>query len=255
MTRVRFLSAFVAALLAGPDALAAPVPKDDGKPDSTPDLKAFFTAVGKAVENEKWPAEADEKKLRDTARTIFERATTAAERKGRKLPVAFEDLSKSDVVKELKSTKIEGAFLIAGDVQLTVAKNSVIFASGHVQLTRAVDCVIVARSVRANAADNCLVVAGDSIRATGADRGSREDGSVLVAGRLIRVTGARGAICHVLRPEFGQQFPDEKLGDPTAPPIRMTTANAVTVLNAAEYWKTTTNKNSTTVVPKTPIAK
>ena len=82
-----------------------------------------------------------------------------------------------------------------------------------------------------------------------------QDGSVLVAGRLIRVTGARGAICHIIRPEFGQFFPDEKPGDPMMPPIRLTTANAVTVLNAPEHWKTTANKNSTAVTPKSPIAK
>lgn len=251
------LATFVtcAMALAGGTGAAAPVPKETGKTDPTPDLKPFFAVVGKAVETGKWPAEADEKQLRETARAIFERATTAAGQKDRKLPVEFKDLDKSDVAKELKGAKVERAFVIAGEVQLGVAKDSVIFASGNVQVTRATNCVIVAKSLRATDADNCVVVAGDYIRASGADRKNREDGSVLIAGRLIRVTGARGAICHVTHPALGQQFPDEKPGDPAAPPIRLTTANAVTVLNAAEHWKAATNKNSTAVVPKTPIVK
>ena len=260
MTRVRFLTALLAAAAAvfvatASGGVAAPVPKDAGKPDSTPDLKAFFAVVGKAVESEKWPADADEKKLRDAARAIFERATKAAEQKDRKLPVEFDKLAKAGVVKEFKDTRLDGDFVIAGDVQITAAKNSVIFASGNVQITRATNCVIVAQNLRCNAVDDCFVVAGDSIRATGADRRDREEGSVLVAGRLIRVTGARGAICHVIRPELGQQFPEEKLSDPMSPPIRMTTANAVIVLNAPNHWKTTSNKNSGTVELKTPIAK
>ena len=257
MTRARFLSlvvvgALLAALASGAGS-AAPIPKGAGE-NTTPDLKVFFATVGKAVEGEKWPAEADEKKLRDTARTIFERATKAADQKDRKLPVDFDKLTKAGVVKEFQEGKVEGAFVIAGDVKLTAARDSVIFASGNVQVTRSTNCVIVARNLRANAIDGCFVVAGDYIRGTGADRRDGE-GSVLVAGRLIRVTGARGAICHVIRPEFGQQFPEDKVPDPAAPPIRLTTANAVTILNAPNHWKTTNNKNSAAVAPKTPIAK
>jgi hypothetical protein len=255
MTRVRFLTALFAAITAVL-ANAAPVPKGAGQPDPTPDLKAVFAVIGKAVQAEKWPAEADEKLIRDSARAIFERATKAADQKDRKLPVDFATLTKpGGAVKEFNAVRLEGEFVIAGDVRLTAAKDSVIFASGNVQITRATNCVIIAQNVRGTAIDNCVVVAGDSVRATGADRREREEGSVLIAGRLIRVTGARGAICHVLQPAFGQQFPEEKLRDPMSPPIRLTTANQVTVLNAAEHWKATSNKNSVAITPKTVIAK
>jgi hypothetical protein len=99
------------------------------------------------------------------------------------------------------------------------------------------------------------VIAGDTIRATGADRKTRDEGSVLVAGRLIRVTGARGAVCHVVRPAFGQLFPGEKSADANAPPVRLTTANGVVVLNAREHWKAAAEKNCKTVVPAEPVAK
>jgi hypothetical protein len=254
MKRIRFLALALAAL-AGSTTAAAPVPKDAPKAEAAPDLKPVFEAVEKAAKGGKWPAEKDEKLLREAARAVFERATDAAGQKGRKFPVDFQAVAKSDVVKELKGGRVAGAFVIAGKVELTAAKDSVIFATGDVQVTRATNCVIFAKSLRANAADNCLIVAGDSIRAVGADRRDREEGSVLVAGRLIRVTGARGAICHVIHPSLGQQFPGEEVGDPASPPIRLTTANAVTVLNAAEHWKAATNKNGTAVVPKTPIAK
>src|SRR5262245_47728594 len=120
MTRVRFLSSlFVAVCAAGVvtfagGANAEPVSKGAGQNNATPDLKAFFDTVGKAVKDEKWPAEADEKLLRGTAQTIFDRTLKAAEEKERKLPVDFSKLTKADVVREYKQASLDGKFLIAG---------------------------------------------------------------------------------------------------------------------------------------------
>ena len=254
MTRALLLAASLAAALAG-RASAAPVPKEAARPDAAPDLRPLFAAVGKSVESGKPPAAADAKLLRETVGAVFARATAAAGQVGRKLPVDFDSVAQPDVAKELKGAKVAGAFVVAGEVRLDAAKDSVIFATGNVQVTRATNCLIVARSVRANTLDDCLVVAGDSVRAVGADRRSREEGSVLVAGRLVRVTAARGAVVHVIRPAPGQLFPGEAAADPSAPPIRLTKANAVTVLNAAEHWRAAESKNSASAAPKTPIAR
>lgn len=235
---------------------AAPVPKDAGKADPTPDLKAFFSTVGKAVESEKWPAEADEKLLRDTARVIFERAVTAAEQKDRKLPVDFEKLTKADVAKEFRSARLEGTYLIAGDVRITSAKNSVIFASGNVQITGADNCIVIARNVRCTAVDNSVLVAGEFIRITSAWRRDREgSGSVLVAGQWIRATGLDGTICHVLRPGTSPA-PGERENEQTPhPAIRTNGAENVIFLNAMEETGANGPKNCTYLPPKTSIAK
>jgi hypothetical protein len=250
-----FTVACVALLLAGAGR-AAPVPKDAGKVEPTPDLKAFFDAIGTAVKAEKWPAEADEKKLRDTARVVFERALKAAEHKERKLPVDFEKLTKADVAAEYKQVQLNGGFVIAGDVQITSAKDSVIFASGDVQLTTASNCVIVARNVRCTSANNCTVVAGEYIRATGTDQRKGGEVSVLVAGQWIRVTVMNGSVCHVLRPGV-LPAPDEAklLLNGPHPAIRVTVATNVTYLNAQDETTATRATDCTNLLPKAPIAK
>ncbi|MCI0700775.1 MAG: hypothetical protein L0241_06815 [Planctomycetia bacterium] len=260
MTRTRFLSVMLAAVCSAAlltfagGSSAAPIPKGAGKGDETPNLKVFFETVGKAVKNEKWPAKEEEKLLRATAEKIFERMLKAAEVKERKLPVEFDKLKKLDVVKEMKGGILDGNFLIVGDVRTGLAKNSVIFASGNVQITSATNCIIIAQNVRCTGVNNCVVVAGDFIRLTSARQRNGEDGSVLVAGQWIRVTGSSGAICHVIRPGMAAP-PDEKFPDPMSPPIRMTGAEGVIFLNSADHWKTTSNKNCVTIELKTPIAK
>ena len=208
-----------------------------------------------AVKDEKWPAEADEKLLRDTARAIFERAT-AAEQKDRKLPVEFDNLTKAEVAKEFKQAKLDGAFVVAGDVRITSAKNSVIFASGDVQITSAQNCVIVARNVRCTGVNGCVVVADDYIRVTGAHQGEGKDGSVLVAGQWIRATVLDAAVCHVLRPGTLPP-PDEGKFGGNRPQAAIQTNGAKNVIYLNDRADTRgSNPHQQPYLPqKTPIAK
>src|SRR6266545_1229157 len=120
-----------AALLAGRVSTAAPMPKD--KIDDTPDLKVFFAAVGKAVKAEKWPAEADEKKLTDATQAIFDRTLKAAELKARRLPAAAGQLKKVGPLSQpYKTNALIDTFLIGSDVEINGAQGCVIFASGDV---------------------------------------------------------------------------------------------------------------------------
>lgn len=255
---VRFaIGGFAAALLAvAGGASAAPVPKGAGTTDPTPDLQAFFDTAGKAVADGKWPAAADEARLRDTAQAVFDRTLKAAEQKGRALPVDFAKLAKADVAKQFKGASLAGGFVIAGDVQITSASNCAIFATGDVKITSATNCVIVGRNVRCTVADGCAIVADDYLRLTGARAQNGQDGSVLVAGQWIHATGATDTVCHVLRPGTLPPPDVAKLaGTGPYPAIRMTSAVGVTFLNGTDQWKATSNKNCTTVEPKAPIAK
>jgi hypothetical protein len=261
MTRVRFLSAMAFAVsgaifltLAG-GLSAAPVPKDAGKNNPTPDLKVFFDTVNKAVKDEKWPAEADEKILRGTTQSIFERALKAADQKERKLPVDFAMLTKSDVAKEYKATSLTGGFVVAGDVRVPRIKDSVIFASGKVQFTNAKNCVIVGWNVRGNAVDNCVIVAGDYNRLAYAQRQPGDEASVLIAGQWIRAARMDGAICHVIRPS-GLPMPDEKPGDNVLhPPVRTNYAKNVIFLHERYETGANTALDCTYLPQKNPIAK
>lgn len=236
---------------------AAPVPKDAGKGDPTPDLKAFSVLVEKAVKAQKWPEEADEKTLRATAEVVFNRALKAADQKGRDLPVDFPKLTKADVEQNYKKTSVDGAFIVAEDVRITGAKNCVIFASGDVQITGATNCVIVAKNVRCTVVDNCVVVASEYVQLNSADgRKNAGDRSVLVAGSWIRTTSMEGTICHVLRPT-GLPPPDEaKLaGNRPHPAVRTNRADGVVFLNAQEDTGANGPKNCTYLPQKTPLAK
>jgi hypothetical protein len=234
---------------------AAPVPKDAGKADPIPDLKSFFDAVGKAVEAEKWPAEMDEKMLRDTARVIFERAAKAAEQKDRKLPVDFEKLTKVDMAKEYRQALLESSFVITGDVRVTIAQNSVIFATGDVQITGAVNCIIVAKNVRCTVVDNCVVVAGEYISVTGANPRQKDGpGSVLVAGQWIRATVLDSTICHVIRPGKLPP-PDDKRMNMEQSAIQTNGAKGVIYLNDRTDTRGGNPDQQTYSPPKNPIAK
>ncbi len=221
--------------LAGSVGAAAPVPKDAGKVEPVPDLKALFDAATKAVKDEKWPAEADEKKLRDTVQKVFDRTMKAAEQKDRKLPVDLEKLSKADVVKEYKQASVSEVFVIAGDVRLTTAKNSVIFASGDVQITHAVNCVVIAQNFRCTVFVDGFAIAGEYIRLNGADKSKGGDGCVLVAGQWIRTTSMDGTVCHVLRPGILPPPDEGKFGgNRPQPAIRTNGASGVIFLNDRE---------------------
>lgn len=257
----RFALGTFAALLAVGGAAAAPVPKDAGKADSTPDLKAFFDTVGRAAKDEKWPAEADEKKLRDTAQQVFERTLKAAEQKGRNLPVAFDKLTKADVTKEYKAGLLKDGFVVASDVRITSANNSVIFASGDVQITGATNCVIVARNVRVTGVYDSFVVAGEFVRITGVGARKDGDGSVLVAGNWIRTTSMDNTVCHVIRPT-GTPNPEEANRGGAAPgngpfPAIGTTSrkNSVFLNTREEAGARRDGDDCTYLPPKTPIAK
>jgi hypothetical protein len=235
---------------------AAPIPKEARAGTGVPDLKATFDTVEKAVQAEKWPAEADEKKLTDSVRAVFDRMLKAAEQKERGLPVDFSKLKKHDVTAAFKSTSLSEGYVVAGDVRITSARKSLIFASGDVQITSASNCVIVARNVRCTGVDNCLVVAGEYVRLTSARQGQGRDPSVLLAGQWIRTTSMDGTVCHVLRPT-GQPAPDEGrfAGNRPAPAIRTNGARGVIFLNEQADTGANGPKNCTYLPQKTPIAK
>jgi len=250
----RFAIGAVATLLALATANAAPVPKDAGKPDPTPDIAAALDTAARAVKAGKWPSEIDEKGLKDTAQKVFERALKAADKKERPLPVDFAKLTKLDVTANYKATSLDSGFLVAGDVQVTGATNSVIFASGDVKITSATNCVIVARNVRCTGIDNCTVVAGDFIRLTSARPRNGGDESVLVAGSWIRTTGMEEVVCHVIRPT-GQPAPDDGQRPGPHPAIRTTGGKNITFLNAKDETGATRVEDSVYLPPKNPIAK
>jgi hypothetical protein len=235
---------------------AAPIPKGAGANDPTPDLRVVFDTVEKAVKAKKWPAEGDEKKLKDTARAVFGRMLKAAEQKERSLPVDFEKLTERDVAAAFKSTTLSDGFIIAGDVSLTGAKKSAIFASGDVHITGAEDCVIVARNVRCTVAANCVVIAGEYIRLNSARSRQGDDPSVLLAGQWIRTTSMDGTICHVLRPS---SLPAPTVGrfagnQPEAA-IMTNGAKGVVYLNDRADTRGGNPNNQTYLPQKTPIAK
>jgi hypothetical protein len=251
------VAAGVAVLLAltGGSGVAAPVPKGASKVEPTLDLKTFLDTTGQAVKGEKWPAEADEKKLNDTARAVFEQMLKAAERKERKLPVEFEKLTRADVVKEYKTVTLTSGYVIAGDVRVTDARDSVIFAGGNVQITAAKNCVIVAQNVRCTTLDNCVVIAGAYIRINSAEPRNGSDPSVLVAGQWIRATGLSGTICHVMRPG-GLPAPDEpRPGTGPHPAVRTNGAENVIFLNDQADARASRPKDCTYLPQTTPIAK
>jgi hypothetical protein len=247
----------VCAALAASASSAAPIPKDAGTGDATPELKPFFDAVGKAVEAERWPAETDEQLFRGTARGIFMRATKAAEQKDRKLPVEFEKLTKADVVKEYQKDRLDNGFVIAGDVKVRFASDSVIFASGKAEVTHAGNCIIIAKNVKCAGATDCLVVAGEYANVTVVQTNVK-DGytSVVVAGQWIRSVILNDAICHVIRP--GKLPPPEFTPTPTNTPypaIKNNRARNVVYLNERADTSGKDADQQTYAPPKNPIAK
>ncbi len=256
MTRLA-LGTLLAALAVGLGT-AAPVPKDASRPDPTPDLKVAFDAAARAVKAEKWPAEDDERILKNTARVVFERALKAADQKPRAMPVDYATLTKMNVVGEYAGNPLNNNFLIAGTVARTSAKNSVIFASGNVQLGIAENCIVVAPSIRASTTYNCVFIAGDHLRVLSSRRRPNGgEGSVLVAGKWIRASTLDGAVCHVIAPGT-DPAPDDPKGAAAGvkyTAIQTTRADSVTVLNAQAVLKSTTTKDATFIEAKFPLAK
>jgi hypothetical protein len=229
----------------------APIPKDAGKAAEVPDLKALLTSIGNAVEKEKWPAEADEKLLREAVDKVFNKALAAAEQKERKLPIDIDKLRKVDVTKGYKVTGLKDAFLIAGDVEITGVQNSVIFASGNVRVTSATNSVIVAKNLRCTSLRESVVIAGESIQATGIiDRDTA--GSVIVAGQKIKATVLQNVVCHVVRPD--DKPPPDKEPLLLVKPISSNRSTNVYFLNVMEDTRTG-NENCKFLPLKTPIAK
>ena len=260
MSRNPLFSVAVVVVCAGaasalvPRGVAAPIPKDAGKVDPTPDLKAFLAAVGRAVEKGKWPAAAEEKQLRETVKGVFEGAVKAANQKDRKLPVDFDKLLRADVAARYDAPEVEGAFVIAGDVRLTSARNSVVFATGKVHITRATGCVIVAREVRCTGAPDCVIVASEYVRVDAAKKRTEGSGPMLVAGHWVRASVLEDAVCHVLKPAHAPP-PDELQRNPPHTAVRTRKATRVNFLNAAEDTRANGPESCTYSPPKTPIAK
>ncbi|MBN9119277.1 MAG: hypothetical protein J0I06_08970 [Planctomycetes bacterium] len=241
--------------LAGAPGAAAPVPKGAGKSDPVPDLKTVFDTVSKAVKDEKWPAKADEIKLKDTARAVFGRVLKAAEQTERGLPVDFEKLKKLDVVEKFSADTVENEFVIADEVCVGGAKNAVLFASGTAQIAVAQRCIIVGRNVKCANTRNCVIISGGYVRLLSDRPGDDKNGSVLVAGQWIRAAALEGTICHVLHPG-GRQPPDEVkfAGNRLQPAILTAGAEKVIFLNARDDTDPGVFTNCLHVPQKNPIA-
>lgn len=254
MTRLA-LGTLAAALAVGLGT-AAPVPKDASKPDPTPDLRVAFDTAARAVKAQKWPGADDERLLKNTARVVFERALKAADQKPRALPVDYAGLTKLDVVGEYAGNPLNNHFLIAGSVGRVSAKNSVIFASGPVQLGIVENCVVVAPSIRASTTYNCVFIAGDHLRLISSRRRPNGgDGSVLVSGKWIRATTLDGAVCHVIAPGTDPAPDDPKGAGAKSFAIQATRGDASIFLNEPAAAKFTLTKEPTHLPPKFPLAK
>jgi hypothetical protein len=242
--------------LAGGAGAAAPVPKDAGKNDPTPDLPAVFRAVEKAVDDKKWPSGDDERLLLGSARATFDRALRAAKQKGRGLPVDLAKLKKFGPGKEFKEQEVEGGLVIAGEVKSRNARDSVLFASGKLDITNATNCIIFAQNVHCVAVDNCLIVAGEGIELCSAWRPFDGDGSVLVAGRRIEAARMDGTVCHVLRVP-AQPAPEESAEEirPNKWAIHTDTAKGVIFLNDRADTQVRDGGEQTYLPQKNPIAK
>lgn len=260
MTRVRSLSVLVAVAAAGAlvggSAPAAPVPKGAGNGEATPELKLVFEAVGRAVAAEKWPVEDDEKILRWTVEKVFARTLKAAAQPARKLPAEFDKLAKLPVGSDYKG-KLDGQVLVTQNAKISIAQNSVVFASGHVQITTARNCVVVAPSARVTGFDNCVIVAGEYLRFSSARHKKDADRSVVVAGQWVRGTTMTGTICHVLRPGKLPAPDDKAAPNEQQPAVRVSTAKDVIYVNEAADTRSTAGDGTSTNVapPQIPIAK
>lgn len=250
--------AALVALASAPRTSAAPVPKDAGKNDPTPDLKTVFDVVERAVKDKKWPKEDDEKILRGTAQVIFERMLIAAERKGRGLPVAFKDLKKHGPVAEFTDKKIDpdDGFIIARTVEMRSVHDAVIFASEKVDLTSVTNCIIFAPHVHCVAAENCLIVAGDDVEVTSLWRPLDSEASVVLAGKSINATAMDGTVCHVLHPvKAARPDPLDPDGEARSGAITANTARGATFLNPMTDVTAPEAKDCKYITLKNPIAK
>jgi hypothetical protein len=222
---------------------SAAAPALKGEPKSgTIDFDRLHELVTRAAQDGKWPATADERNVRDTFRTVFDRAMKAADVEKAAFPVEFDRLEKTHGGLSFEKVRVANTFVIAGDVRGTVATDSVILAAGDVKFTSLSNCVVVGKNVRFTSARNCVVIAAEYLRGTGVDLGKGDAGrSVLVSGKWIRLTSATGAICRVRRPGT-DAAPDDLKGIPSTP-ARFTSATDVVFLNSAAEVQTTTQKD------------
>jgi hypothetical protein len=247
--------ALVASLAAlAPASGAAPVPADVFKGNVPANLTVLHALIARCVDSGQWPIAEDEKLMRNTLMTLLDRVTKVGELEDRKLPVDFAAIKKSEVTREFKQGSVQNAFVLAGDVQGTVADHSVILASGDVSFTVIKSCVVVGKNVRFNGAyESCIVVSQYHTRGTTAEPRNTEPGCVLVAGRWLTLTRGGKAVCHVIRPGTDAP-PDENRGG-QQPAIRMTTADGVVFLNSPDDIRLNGNRNNIMLAPKMLIAK
>jgi hypothetical protein len=245
---------------------AAPVPKEVAA-DEPADLKSLHALIAKAVKDEKWPSEADEKKIRATFDKLLARISKAGDLEDVKLPADFDTLKKSEVTKlyvnpgKQAATK---AFIITGGTALTTASSSVILASGDVDVLRGDNCVIVGRKVRFELLVGSVVIASEGIKGTAVTAPVPKDRrpglqdrplAMMIAGEWMRVNVANGAVCHVLRPST-TGAPDDPKGS-QLPAITLNTSGDTLLLNKEDDLKTGGGpfEKRRVVVPKSPIAK
>jgi hypothetical protein len=237
----------VAALLG----LAAPPPK--AKAEEVVDLGALHTLIRKAAGSTEPISDADAEKLESTVKLLLERAVKAADLPARKLPVLFKELNRAPAAVKIDETQVAKQFLVAKEVRITSATNSVIVASGNVRFTRLQNCVVIAKNVQATGIEDSIVIAEELVRMTTARRQQGQEGSLLLGGKWVHGTGASGAICYVLHP--GTESPPDRPREANSPAVRFNTAADLVILNREDQWKANGPVNCRTIDLKSQIAK
>jgi hypothetical protein len=231
---------------------SAPPPKTNPEP-TVADLSSARSILKKAADSGSWPSAEDETSVLKTIQLLSDLMCKAADVPTRKSPVTRDDLERLSVTNRFDQNECKKSIVIAKDGRITAASDSIILATGDVQITSIKNCIVFAKNVRITGISNGVVVAEDFLRATGADKLADGSGSLLVGGRWVQLTGAEGAICHVVKP--GTDPPPDRNWEKSSPAVRMTSAKNIIILNAAEHWKATSESNCKTIELKTPITK
>jgi hypothetical protein len=252
--RASITGSVLAILVVARAAFAAPaLKKPDPKDQSVANLTALHALIENAIKDGKWPSDADERRALDAVRILHNSTHKQIELTPEKLPVEVAQTEKADIAKEFKKGNCERLFVLAGDVQGTAARNSIIFAAGQVKFTVIENCIVVGEAVQFTTMKNSIIIASKYVRGTGIIKSDHPKAkAVIVSGQWLRVTSASGAICHILRPG-SDPAPDDPKG--LANPIRMTGAREVCFLNRPEDVKTTSSTDCRFIELKAPLAK
>ena len=248
---IRFVACGLAAALLALGGTGAPVPKETA--DEPADLKALHALIARAVKDGKRLSAEDDKKARDILRRLVERVAKEASLGDRKLPVDWDAVKRTDVVKEWRMKQEDDLLIVAGELR-GFANNSIILASGDVSLNTCENSIVVGRKVQFTSASNSIIVAEEYLRGTVTENAKDvRKGCILVSGRWIRMNKLDSATCLVTHPNPAVNIPDGPFDDTI--PVRMTSSRDVVFLNSTAHLELDPRWKFRIVEPKKPIAK